>query len=101
MANGRFHQREKTSPPVSYPKHFYPPPSTTSVVKQLIGGGATLVYDSITQPNSIKTNSSITKHQRTIDDRTRILNNSKSILTGRRLPSDASSDTYASIKNVS
>ena len=53
VTNNRNH-RDKPGPPVSYPKHYYPPPSTTSVVKQLIGSGATLVYDSKTQKSSIK-----------------------------------------------
>lgn len=42
----------KSNPPISYSKHYNPPCSTTSVIKQLVGGGATLVYDSLTQDKS-------------------------------------------------
>ncbi|CAF1010280.1 unnamed protein product [Adineta steineri] len=98
LANGRTH-RERPSPPVSYPKHFYPPPSTTSVVKQLIGGGATLVYDSLAQQRRSKINSPIVKHQRSIEDRTKDLQNTNSPLTGGYRSTDNSSDTYAKIKN--
>ncbi|UJR08169.1 hypothetical protein I4U23_012442 [Adineta vaga] len=98
--NGRV-PRERTNPPVSYSKHFYPPPSTTSVVKQLIGGGATLVYDSISSSSSKNTsqqNSPRFKHQRNIEKRTQDILDSSRILTGRQLPSDSASDTYATIK---
>jgi hypothetical protein len=46
-------QQGKTSRPVSFIYHVqHHPRSTTSVVKDLIGGGATLVYDSLTQENT-------------------------------------------------
>ena len=48
----------KSNPPISYSKHYNPPRSTTSVIKQLVGGGATLVYDSLTQETSSKAHSS-------------------------------------------
>ena len=37
---------------MSYPKDYNAPRSTSFVIKQLIGDGATLVYDSLTQNNS-------------------------------------------------
>jgi hypothetical protein len=46
------HQKGKTNPPISYPKDYNSPRPTTFVIKQLIGDGATLVYDSLTQNNT-------------------------------------------------
>jgi hypothetical protein len=88
ITNNRNH-RDKNGPPVSYPKHYYPPPSTTSVVKQLIGSGATLVYDSKTQKGSMKTKPLI-KNQRSIEQTREDLKNTNSVLTGRQLLPDHS-----------
>ncbi len=85
--------RNKPGPPVSYPKHYYPPPSTTSVVKQLIGSGATLIYDSRSQINMSKHKPSIIKHQRSIEQTREDLKNTHSLLTGRQLSAD-----YAEIR---
>ena len=46
------HRKGKPSPPISYPKEHNTPRPTTFVIKQLIGDGATLVYDSLTQNNT-------------------------------------------------
>ena len=52
----------KISPPISYPKQFNSPRSATSVVKDLLGGGATLVYDSLTQENAPHNSASLLQH---------------------------------------
>ena len=50
------HAKGKTSRPSSYLQHLNSPRATTSVVKDLIvGGGATLVYDSLTQESALPT----------------------------------------------
>ena len=53
----RVHQAKgKTNRPSSYLQHLNSPRATTSVVKDLIvGGGATLVYDSLTQESALPT----------------------------------------------
>ncbi|CAF2640836.1 unnamed protein product [Rotaria sp. Silwood2] len=58
--NNDHHQKGKTSASISYSKHFYPSRSTTTVVKDIIGGGATLVYDSLIPDNTLHTPTSST-----------------------------------------
>ncbi|CAF4989000.1 unnamed protein product, partial [Rotaria sp. Silwood1] len=58
--NNDRHQKGKTSAPINYSKHFYPSRSTTTVVKDIIGGGATLVYDSQTPDKTLHTLTSST-----------------------------------------
>lgn len=53
----------KSNPPISYSKHYNTPRSTTSVIKQLVGGGATLVYDSLTQDNPPCSTPSLLQHR--------------------------------------
>lgn len=76
--------RNRPGPPVSYPKHYYPPPSTTSVVKQLIGGSATLVYDSSMQKSAVKTKPLI-KHPPNLQQTREDLRSTNALLTGRQL----------------
>ncbi len=56
------HRKGKTSPPISYPKDYNTPRPTTFVIKQLIGDGATLVYDSLTQDHTPHTTPSLLQH---------------------------------------
>ncbi|CAF3828419.1 unnamed protein product [Rotaria sordida] len=88
-------QRNKISPPVSYPKYSYPPLPTKSVVKQLIGGGATLVYDSISESGPSRKKPAVIKHQKNIQQITHTLTNTNSTLSGRQLRSDASDSPSA------
>lgn len=53
----------KSNPPISYSKHYNTPRSTASVIKQLVGGGATLVYDSLTQDNPSPPTPSLLQHR--------------------------------------
>ncbi|CAF4333112.1 unnamed protein product [Rotaria sp. Silwood2] len=95
--NGRTYRR-KINPPISYPKYTYPPVSTTSVVKQLIGGGATLIYDSIAEPSSSKIKSSVTKHKNNIQEIRETLTSNNSFLSGRQLRSDSIDSAYATLQ---
>ena len=102
--DSRRHERGKASSPITYEKQSYFLRSTTSVLKEIIGGGgATLVYDSLTQDNTPHTAASLLQrdyypnhyHQQQRKEHVRIeqtaqslkTNNSKSLLTltGRQL----------------
>ncbi|CAF3570753.1 unnamed protein product [Rotaria socialis] len=94
-------QRNKTGPPLSYSKYFYPPPSTTSVIKQLIGGSATLVYDSRAESRSSNTSSPDRKQQKGIQQIVDHLSSTNSNLLGRQRKPKSPDSAYATLNNVS
>lgn len=93
--------RSKQGPPVSYPKQFFPPPSTTSIVKQLIGDGATLVYDSSLERKASTGNSSsslsLNAPPLTIAQRGEQLKNISPGLNGRPSRAESSESGYSTI----
>ncbi|CAF1238593.1 unnamed protein product [Rotaria sp. Silwood1] len=91
-------QRSKISPPISYPKYVYPPASTTSVVKQLISAGATLVYDSRAESSSSKIRSPVMKPKQNIQKITETLATTNSTLSGRQLRSDSPNNAYRTLQ---
>ncbi|CAF4672913.1 unnamed protein product, partial [Rotaria sp. Silwood1] len=91
-------QRSKISPPISYPKYVYPPASTTSVVKQLISAGATLVYDSRVESSSSKIRSPVMKPKQNIQKITETLATTNSTLSGRQLRSDSPNNAYRTLQ---
>ena len=91
--------RGKDGPPLSYPRNFYPPPSTASLVQQLIGNGVTLAYDSSTEPRTTRKKtttapSSSALPQSHVDKRAPPLTNANSTVRDRPLPSNAASHDY-------
>ncbi|CAF1258306.1 unnamed protein product [Rotaria magnacalcarata] len=96
--NSQF-QRSKIRPPISYPKYFYPPPSTTSVIKQLIGGSATLVYDSRTESRSSNTSSPDRKQQKGVHQIADHLSSTNSNLLGRQRKPKSPDSAYETLKN--
>ncbi|CAF3457211.1 unnamed protein product [Rotaria socialis] len=92
-------QRNKTGPPLSYSKYFYPPPSTTSVIKQLIGGSATLVYDSRAESRSSNTSSPDRKQQKGIQQIVDHLSSTNSNLLGRQRKPKSPDSAYATLNN--
>ena len=85
---------------MSYPKQYFPPQSTVSVVKQLIDSGATLIYDSSdrnTTTQSATTNSLYKFSSIDFNHRVEQLKETNLTLNGRQMASNVDEDDYATI----
>lgn len=70
------------------------------MVKQLLDGGAALVYDSTSHPSTSHRRSSASRQTRSIDSRADDLPTIDTAVPSRYFPPDSSSDTYAKVKPV-
>ena len=93
--NSHATSRARQGPPISFRKQYFPPPSTLSVVKQLIDSGATLIYDSSARKADPPATSAFPIV--TLNERMESLKGSETMLTGRQISSNLDEDDYATI----